>query len=128
MTESTQREALTLTTRDDMVVSVKGFSIAEGHAEGEVFRPDSPYRDLEDVSGDTILLLGHPASTFLRMMLKAGGVIAEEGTSEIEAASFMSGAKKPVLFGAGALPEPLTGGLRVRLCVAADNTASIHLA
>ena len=106
---------------------LEGFSICEGSAEGIVHVTASPYGDEAKVTGATILVLEYPASTFLRLMAKAGGVIAESGTNRIEAAKFLGKAGKPVFFGAGALSGRLSDGLRVRMNVTADGVAAFYL-
>lgn len=111
---------------DEPFVRVSGFCICEGSAEGIVHISTSPYTDDAEVASDTILVLEYPASTFLRLMRKAGGVIADRGTNKIEAAKFLGKASKPVFFGAGSLSRRLSNRERVRLIVTSNNTAVIY--
>lgn len=104
---------------------MEGFCICEGTVEGIVHIATSPYKDMENINSNTILVLDYPASTFLRLMSKAGGVVADKGTNKIETSKFLSKLGKVAFFGAGKISAQLLNGVRIRLEVASNNTAKI---
>lgn len=108
-------------------VKLDGFSISEGTVEGKVHILFSdPFSDKTTVDENTILVVDYPASTLVRFMNCAGGVIAESGTNRIEIASYMGRSHKPVFFGSRDLIKSLQEGENIKLVVKPDNTAVIY--
>jgi phosphohistidine swiveling domain-containing protein len=116
-----------MTSHKEPFAQVRGFCICEGSVEGVVHISTEPYKDDAKLTSNSILVLEYPASTFLRLMRKAGGVIADRGTDKIEAAKFLAHTGKPVFFG-GDLSKRLCTGTRIRLDVFLNNTALVYFA
>lgn len=107
-------------------IDVAGFCISVGEAEGTVIFVNNPYQELQHSPSETVLLLSYPAITFIRLMHESCAVIAEMGTNKIEAATFLRQLDKPVLFGAGHLRDMITPGLRVKVAVRSDGSATVR--